>query len=66
MRILSEHTGIAVNKIAKQTDSCILGGIHVIKQFNLAIIGGPAGMAAALQAYELGVKDIVILKETIP
>jgi len=35
----------------------------VIKQFNLAIIGGgPAGMAAALQAYELGVKDIVILE----
>jgi NADPH-dependent 2,4-dienoyl-CoA reductase/sulfur reductase-like enzyme len=29
----------------------------------LAIIGGgPAGMAAALQAYELGVKDIVILE----
>lgn len=35
----------------------------MIKQFNLAIIGGgPAGMAAALQAYELGVKDIVILE----
>ncbi|HOF27105.1 MAG TPA: FAD-dependent oxidoreductase [Clostridia bacterium] len=34
-----------------------------MKQFNLAIIGGgPAGMAAALQAYELGVKDIVILE----
>ena len=35
----------------------------MIKQFNLAIIGGgPAGRAAALQAYELGVKDIVILE----
>lgn len=40
-----------------------LGGIPVIKNFNLVIIGGgPAGMAAALEAYDLGIKDIAILE----
>lgn len=35
----------------------------MIKNFDLAVIGGgPAGMAAALKAYEDGVKDIVILE----
>ena len=39
------------------------GGIHVVKEFNLVIIGGgPAGMAAALEAHALGIKDIVILE----
>jgi NADPH-dependent 2,4-dienoyl-CoA reductase/sulfur reductase-like enzyme len=35
----------------------------VVKEFNLVIIGGgPAGMAAALEAYALGIKDIAILE----
>ena len=35
----------------------------MVKNFNLVIIGGgPAGMAAALEAYDLGIKDIVILE----
>ncbi|NLF36235.1 MAG: FAD-dependent oxidoreductase, partial [Clostridiaceae bacterium] len=34
-----------------------------MKNFNLVIIGGgPAGMAAALEAYDLGIKDIAILE----
>lgn len=35
----------------------------MVKEFNLVIIGGgPAGMAAALEAYALGIKDIAILE----
>ena len=33
-----------------------------MKQFDLVIIGGgSAGMSAALEAYNLGIKDILIL-----